>query len=294
MASSKSPNDTENTLQVLLQEVGAPDPTLLDALLQGTSTEALIEVGRTIRTARVVTDGVRIYGEAWSFWKGASAAQRAMLRGMSQRLLALAVHKLAELRALESEVGDGQVEAGTVRVTWAKKAELAAAHAVALRDQAFSALRDAAGPQSPLRNAVEAAFGTAEEPSNLARGLDAFATLLINWLGSDDEALKARLGLGNLDADYAKELQLAAKAVRDTAGAQRTQVTRKATQATLDLGDGINVLLLGQVLRAFEGAHSLEPTIPRLVPISTRRLFNHKKKGTPAAAPAAPKDNSKE
>ncbi|HLM74359.1 MAG TPA: hypothetical protein VK459_16755, partial [Polyangiaceae bacterium] len=46
----------------------------------------------------------------------------------------------------------------------------------------------------------------------------------------------------------------------------------------LDRADGINVLLLGQLIRAFDGAHNINPTVPRLVPISTRRLFNRRKK----------------
>jgi len=78
-------------------------------------------------------------------------------------------------------------------------------------------------------------------------------------------------------------LKAAAKKVRETAGRELRTVNPKATQANLDLHDGINVVILGQIIRAFERAHDLDPTIPRLVPISTRRLFNRKpaKKGPP-------------
>ena len=45
------------------------------------------------------------------------------------------------------------------------------------------------------------------------------------------------------------------------------------TQGALDAEDGANLLLLGHIVQVFEAAHDLDPTIPRLVPIATRRLL---------------------
>jgi hypothetical protein len=35
-------------------------------------------------------------------------------------------------------------------------------------------------------------------------------------------------------------------------------------------------MLLGHVIRAFDNAHDQDPTIPTLVPIATRRMFNRR------------------
>ena len=104
--------------------------------------------------------------------------------------------------------------------------------------------------------------------------------MLRGWLkDKKDPGLAGRLELGNLDAAYADELEAAAKSVRTTAaGAGRPRAGTRATQAALDREDGVNVLLLGQIIRAFDGAHNIDPTVPRLVPISTRRLFNRNTK----------------
>ena len=141
---------------------------------------------------------------------------------------------------------------------------------------------------------VDEAFGTADTATNLARGLKAFAGLLREWLKRKEPDLAGRLVLASLDDEYAGDLEAAAKKVRDTASAlERRTGNPRATQANLDLEDGTNVLILGQIIRAFERGHDLDPTIPSLVPISTRRLFNRKspKKGKPSAgAPSASED----
>lgn len=108
--------------------------------------------------------------------------------------------------------------------------------------------------------------------------------------GKSDKALRGRLTLGNLDAEYAKELEEAAARVKDaSAAAKKRPEGGKVTQGELDRADGINILLLGQVIRAFDAAHDRDPTIPRLVPISTRRVFNRnvKKKGAGQGEKAA-------
>jgi len=271
-------DETSTVLQALQKEVGKPNKKLLADLLAGTTPEALVRVGTTILSGRIVTDGMRIYPEAWAFWTRASPGQKATLRGFSQPLLALGVHKLSELRDLEEQVGEETKDTRTTRVTGEKEAQIVMTRAIALRDQAYTALRETAGSAGALRKTLDEKFGTADTAKNLAGGLDAFAGLLREWLEQkDNPGLTGRLVLASLDDDYAGDLEAAAAKVRATADAGGRRTTNsKATQANLDLEDGINVVILGQIIRAFERAHDLDPTIPRLVPISTRRLFNRK------------------
>lgn len=53
-------------LEALAQKAGPPNPTLLEALLAGTSEAELIEQGKTIDSKRLITDGARLYDLAWS------------------------------------------------------------------------------------------------------------------------------------------------------------------------------------------------------------------------------------
>ena len=65
---------------------------------------------------------------------------------------------------------------------------------------------------------------------------------------------------------------------------------QKVTQGDLDRSDGVNIHLLTLIIRAFENGHEQDPTIPRLVPIATRRLFTRtaKKRGEGAEAEEEP------
>jgi len=260
-------------LAPLLAAVGPADSALREAFLAGTSDAALVDVGRTILSARVITDGVRLYNEANDFWQGASPLQRMRLRGFSMALLAVAVHELAVLTQLEARHAGREDAADRERLITERSAESTCGPGIDLRDLA----------------AVEVAKGTADDGEKLSRGLASLAKLLTDWLASADTQLKGRLFLGNLTSDLVDELTTAGEAVRSTTeGARRRPTGGKVTHGELDRADGINMLLLTQIIRAFDGAHALDPTIPRLRPIATRRLFNRTTSSKKKAPPVAP------
>jgi len=277
-------------LEPLAKEAGKADAALLAALLAGTTEAQLVEAGRKIETSRIVIDAARLYGQAWEFFRKASPAQRKKLRGISQPFLALAIHQALALERLLARHQGQQESDASARATQDTAAQAAAAEGLALRDQAAAVLRGVALHDATAEAEVDAAVGTAEDATALARGLEGLAAVLRRWLAKKDAAVAARLGLANADADYAAELEAAAKAVRQTGAAARNRkADAKLAQGELDRADGLNLLLLGQTIRAFESAHDLDPTIPRLAPISTRRIFfAHRTRPKAAPAPEAP------
>lgn len=282
-------SDPTHALEALAKQVGDPNPKLLAGFLAGTSDERLIDTGRTIDTKRIVTDATRIYGEALAWWKSASPADHKLVRGVSRDLLAIAVHRAVELESLRASIEDSDVLEVAQRAELGGSATVATGGALSLRDQAYDALRDAAGQDVGLGSAVKATVGTAENADALARGIEGLSTLLRDWLKRKDSGLAARLSLANLDEDYADELAKVAKGLREKEALREKGKRSRLNQGALDREDGVNVLLLGQILRGFDAAHSRNPTIPKLVPISTRRLFNRKTaKPAEATKPDAP------
>jgi len=148
---------------------------------------------------------------------------------------------------------------------------------------------------------VDGAVGTAEDGAALARGLDGLASVGHKLLQHKKDAVAKRAKLMRVDAAYLARIAAAAKQVHETAAAAAARGGGKAvTQGALDREDGVNAILLGHVIDVFEAAHDVDPTLPRLVPIATRRLFGkHVKKAAsdatsgaaPAADPAKPADN---
>jgi hypothetical protein len=265
-------------LEGLALKLPKPQKKHLDAILDGTSEQELVAIGTTIASSRIITDEPRIFNEAWSFYEQASPAQRAILRGFSPALLAVAVNQAIELQRMLTVHETNAHSSGRVRSEGETSLSVQFSDAIGLRDQAYGAMRDAAHAKQLLAS-LDACVGTAESADALAFGLTEVGGLLRSWLKSGDSGLLARLDIAGLDASYADEMEAAAKALRTaTAKAAARGTAAKITQGALDRQDGIAFILLRQIVRAFESAHDRSPTIPRLVPIATRRLFNRAKK----------------
>jgi hypothetical protein len=295
---STEPQETESMpLATLAAELGEPPATLLEGRLAGMTNAELLALGKTISSQRIVTDATRIYHQAWDFWSKATAPQKKLLRGFSRELLAVAVHEAMRLEEMVSLETSGERTAATKRSSVAGNLDTAFGRALALRDQAFTALGEAAGQDRGRAGEIKAARGTANDGVALAAGLVQMAKVLRGWekASKTDQALRTRLALASVDGSYASELEAAAAAVKTATGRMKKSVaTRKVSQAELDRADGINIVLLRQVLRTFEAAHAVDPMVPRLVPISTRHLFSRgsgkrpkKPTGAKAVAPAA-------
>jgi hypothetical protein len=283
--------EAPHALDALVARVGKPNPDLLAAILKDTSNDELVAKGAEIATSRLVVDGVRLYQQALDFFGEVSPQQHKLVRGASADLLAIAVQHLDTLRKMEANFHQKSQGHDSRRAAADEEAAQALSVAIALRDQSFRSMKDAA-KSGPRVAEVEEAFGAADPPEKLAASLDAIAKLLGEWRKSADQALVTRLDLANLDAEYAAELTAAGLAVRKAAAAAAQRSDPKARQAALDREDGVQILLLGQIIRAFESAHDRDPTIPRLVPISTRRLFDRHPTKTAATAKPSTEANA--
>lgn len=283
--------DDVSLLGNLAKEVGAAHAGDLAAWLAKTNDSALVAEGRKISSDKLLKDLRRLYAQAWAFWQIATPEQKQALRGFSPRLLALALDQGVILekmwdaysRATASEAGkktqtdqEVRVEAGVSRP---------------LREQAYSVLADAAGTGTSERGDLDAAL-----PPGLDAGkaLGAMARVLAGWLAEGSAELRGRLALGGLDEPYVKELQAAAKGGKKTraAAAGGLPTTAKVTIGTVNRHDGINLLLLDQIITAFDKGHGRNASIPRLIPITTRHTLNRAPRT--AAGKAASKKEEKE
>lgn len=60
------------------------------------------------------------------------------------------------------------------------------------------------------------------------------------------------------------------------------------SQAEIDLQDGICLAYLERIMRVWNRAHELDPAIPQLVPLATRRIFSPNRKRSAVEAPVSP------
>jgi hypothetical protein len=265
----------EHSLRDIGDALGKPDPALLDALLEGTTDTQLVDKGRQIASSRVLTDLRRIYAIAHTFWASASKDQRDKLRGFTPELLAVAVDQALSLDAMWKEHEDRGQEQGATRATAEAALSEVFTQALTLRDQAYNVLLGVAGSSKSAQEEVAQAVGTAEDAAALTRGLGQLAALGKRYLAEKKGAIATRAKLLQLDAAYVGRIEETATALSKAAQAAAARPAgQKVTLGALNRADGINIHLLTLIIRAFEGGHEQDPTIPRLVPIATRRLFD--------------------
>lgn len=248
----------------LQQSVGPVDPALAASLGELQLPPSVAAAARTLSMSRVLNEAVRISGQAFHFWTRATPIQRERLRGISLPLLAATVSaasrlelRLGERVAVDDELAQAAAEA------------LAVAHG--LWEQCRILLVDLAGTEE-RRAEVREASGEGLDAVAVARGLDAQAALLRRWVSGREPPLVLRLRTARLDERFAFELAATAARLRQTEGREL-----HGESSVLDGEDmeavARTLALIGLILRAFAVAHERDPSIPRLIPVATRRVW---------------------
>jgi len=269
------------------EALGVPGPDVAAALNPLESQEAFRLIGAQIASDRVLIDTARIFAIAFVFWRKATPEQRKKIKGFSQELLAFAVDRAIALEAMKREFTQAGTADKGARLGSTASAGVAFQKGLTLRDQADVALQTAVGTDAGLRKRLKVALGIAEDGEQLASGLARLSAFGVELLANPKT--KVRATLAGIDADYLTELTTEAAAVRAATKDASGRLTANTTsQGELDTLDGLNIDLLSHIVHAFAAARERDGTIPRLVPLSTRRLLSSRTKPKPAVSPPAP------
>jgi hypothetical protein len=282
----------ELTLEALQDKLGKPDPTFVEAIADEQTREEFVALGSQIASRHILSDAPRIYGVAYAFFSTATDTQRETI-DVSQDLIAVGVFLALELRALHAGTRKANDEADAGRSRADREAAAALTDGVALRTRTVKLLKGIAGRGANDRKRVDDQTGTAETAESLAQGLEAQAALLREFLGHTQDKIAARIALFGANEARALKLEETATRIRETASAADARSVSKVRQLEIDFMDGVNLHILGELIHAFEAAHDTDASIPRLVPIATRRLLarysgRSDSKPAPSAPPVTP------
>jgi hypothetical protein len=285
IATSSTTSDVNPlTLEQLAQKLGPPSPEAVRAMETAQTTEQFVQLGAKIGSDRVATDARRIYGKAYEWASGPGKERK--VRGFSMETLRVGVHLAMQLeekfRAVNAGVTGGSGAQG-VRKAAATTAREAG---MTLRNEALTALKGVAGGDAERITMVETAAVVIAEYTDIAASLTNLAGLVRTFVGSPDPGVSTRAKMATLDEDYARELEAGAALVLKTGNEAAAPRTGTTNQRELDRMDGINLHVLAEVIHAFDAANEKYADVPRLVPISTRRLLG--KRNRKAAAVAQP------
>jgi hypothetical protein len=282
----------ENTETLTLTELRAALPTppaaLVATLLADLDKAELVALGAQIASERVLVDDRRIYGLAHAFLSKATDAQKDALVGFSGELLAVAVHQALALEAALAASSSAGSASSAARDVASLAAKTAFTRGVGARDQAVSALMTFDARDKALRERVKRAAGVATNAMLLEDGLKNLGALADELVAHTGVAIAERARLARVTSAFGANLRAHAAKVKETSDAAGNPKLAQAAGGELNFLDGVNLHFLGDVIHVFEAAHDVDPTIPRLVPISTRRLLGKRARAAASADDVAP------
>ena len=245
--------------------------------------EQLVLTGQQVRTERIDVDTARLYGTAYDFFQTASPEQRAAIPGVTPQRLRVSIWAAAQGQAKNRAVLAAQVRGAAAQDLRATDAKQVKEKARGVRDVLYATLFALAAGHKLRVDELRAACARSEKPTELAGALTALADLLDRYQGDPDPKIIARRAEMHLDGALAQQARALAEQVLVRASAEKAP--RAATSnADVDLWDGINLHLLDQLVTMFEAGHALNPTIPRLLPLSLRSWFGTYKSVKPKSA----------
>ncbi len=261
--------ETIYTLPELGARLGAATQAEVDSYTAGMAKADLIQTGAEVATRRIDKDSARLYGIAADFFDKADEDQLDGLLGVSKDMLRVAIWAANEGSGRAESRGKGVQKAGTSKQVRVDQAASLRDKALARRKALRAGLRALAGGQQPVLGAIEVAYGTISSPKAIGDALDALVKIGRSMLTDGNASQKARLAGSRLTKAYLDATAELAKDVREKGEvASAVAGVTGVSQTEVDYWDGINLYFLSTFVDVFEAGNDVDPTIPRLVPIS--------------------------
>ncbi len=248
---------------------------------------ALVKMGTEVRTSRITTDSVRIYGISLDFLEQATPEDKKAVRGISLTVVKGAIKAMIhgeqlyeELTGSKSKKKDKQEELITAAIQL-REAVLSD------REVAIKAISGLTGGDPVWNTRIKNAEGSIATPKSLVKSVKDLATVATELLeDTSPDLVELRETLEVEKDDWLAELeQLQKNAVAFEEAATKATAAKRApkvSQADVDYWDGVNLVLLSHIIDVHEAGHRKSPNVPRLVPITLRKWF-----GTSARKPKA-------
>lgn len=235
--------------------------------------DELTELGTHIRSERILNDARRWCSQLVDFEERAS---RPAVTGYATGMLRVLVRECITLRGM---IDTSRTEAGARDLAAAGTDAAAAAlynRVLVDIDTLDAALHSAARGDASLEAQIGSARGKAGSYAEAAATLRTLSKLASTWLQNDKTPLARRLDAGGLDHAALAAMASTADGVESLGEiASGPRPAGLIPQAAIDHQDGVVLTHMRFLMNVLEAAHAKDATVPRLVPVSTRRIFTH-------------------
>lgn len=283
-----------HTWTSVLAAVPAPTQAEIDLYALDLPPSDLVERGTKIRSEKILTDLVRISGQAAEFWRNASTAQKRHLLGFSFPLLKVVVHSGKNLADMVASRDANTDEREANRAAAIAIADQTYAQGMDERDRLLVALEGVESLIPGLEARILAARAIVTDHDSLANSLLALIRLAQDLLSNPRSRAAMQLIDGGVTNDELVSMESLGQTVKSAGEhASGARIRGTVSQSDLDLQDGTCLAYMERIMRIFNRAHERDASIPRLLPIATRRMFSMGRKAAPEPAPAAPETPEK-
>lgn len=282
--------ESTHTLADLSKTLGAATEDELRAYFHGVDDAYPVAWGREIATPRIATDAPHIVGDALVFIDKASETQLASLAATSRDTLRLAVAAAMRAEALYRARKQSLKSSRNKQGEQVALSDQTVVTAIARETVLHGVLAKIACGTEPYASRVAAAYSKSEVPADVCVALDALIELGRQMLKDKNPGVVARRKTTRLSTAWLDEATTVSSTL--AAAAERANAVRtvpEVTQPEVDLRDGWALMLLDEIVRAFDTAHDADATIPRISVYSLRNVLRPPAgKKAPAPAPASP------
>lgn len=291
-AKSAEPTDVvgpppKYTWEALRKHIGDPTDEERRIFAEPIAVAELVRDGASVRSERILTDGLRWLGLLWVYWSKLTPEEKQRVRGFSDgRLRVSLAHFLALRQALERNRAVASRAASHARAV--AEAEERYRRGQWTRRQLTVALGESFSGHPALAAALAAADAKAKDAKQLSKTLRDLVAIGRSALASDPVLAEALRADGVDDAYLSSIEQLSADLEVD-AGDRGVAGEAPVSQSEIDRLDGLCLAAMRRMRRVFALHKKVDPRVPALAAIATRTVF-----GGRTAQSAARKDEQED
>jgi len=269
------PRGAPEQLDELFRHLGKPDPSLIAALLDGTSEVQLVErAAKAPAPLELVQFAISIITRAYEHWQKLPADKRKILRGCSQHLFALAVEQARQLQHLHHQQVQRNAEDEQTKVHQRRVLD----QAKHVCNQTKGVVMKVAGSRPSIQLALNEKVVDVSTPYGMICNLKYLADTSRSLLQLPAPAIRGRATLYGLDKNFIDSLDSLAEELLAQEKNEAARPSKVPGQPTATRARAVLFFLLSHICDVFETARQIDPATPEL------RKPEHSSSGTIVAA----------
>jgi hypothetical protein len=255
------PRAAVEQLDDLFRTLGKPDPSLIAALLDGTSEQQLLErAAAAPLSPELIQSATVIIVRAFEHWQRLGAEKRKALRGCSQHLFAVAVDQARQLQHLHQQ--HLQRIADEEEAKLQQRAALDKAKHVC--NQTKGIVMKVAGGRPSIQVTLDEKVADSSTPYGMICNLKFLADTSRSLLQLPAANIRGRATLYGMDKGFIESLETLAEELRAQEEKANVRPSRLPGQQGVARTRATVFFLMSHIADVFEAARQMDPTTPEL------------------------------